>query len=301
MVASTVPFSLEVFPARSSAAALALGHTVQRLAAHSPSFIAVTSGADGTSAAESADLVEYISRNAGVPVLAHVTTWGRSDDELRDRLRELREQGVRHILAVKGDPPRVDPGTAGDLTSADLVAIARETFAEQPGDVTEIAVAAFPDGHPSGGGVDRDLELLLGKQRAGATRALTQVQFTADAYAAYLVRAREHGITIPIVPGILPVTNAGRLRRVAELTGSDAPAGLLARLEEAASPSEAEEAGVEFATDLARDLLAAGAPGLHFYTLNLADPVLRVIAELGLTPLTPRDEFVATTTHREFA
>jgi methylenetetrahydrofolate reductase (NADPH) len=276
-----IPFSIEVYPARSSAAALALGHSVHQLAQHGPAFVAVTSGADGSSASDSADLVDYVSANVEVPVLAHVTTWGRSRDELASRVRELRDQGVRRVLAVRGDPPRADPNAgSGDVTAADLVSIAREVLAAD-GAPYEIAVAAFPLGHPSGGGVDRDLELLLAKQEAGATRALTQVQFTADAYADYVSRARAHGITIPIVPGVLPVASAQRLRRVAELADTTAPHELEAALEAAASKEDALDIGVAHAVAVSRALLDAGAPSIHFYTLNLAEPVLRVLAELA--------------------
>jgi methylenetetrahydrofolate reductase (NADPH) len=276
-----IPFSVEVYPARSSAAALALGHSVHRLAQHGPAFVAVTSGADGSSASESSDLVEYVSANVEVPVLAHVTTWGKTADELRDRIRELRDQGVRRVLAVRGDPPRADPNAgSGDVTATDLVAIAHEVLAVD-GKPFEVAVAAFPLGHPSGGGVERDLDLLLAKQAAGATRALTQVQFDADAYAEYVSRARARGITIPIVPGVLPVASAQRLRRVADLAGIPVPAGLEAALEKAATPDDALDVGVAHAVEVSRALLDSGAPAIHFYTLNLADPVLRVLAELS--------------------
>ncbi|MCU1530264.1 MAG: 5,10-methylenetetrahydrofolate reductase [Frondihabitans sp.] len=282
-----IPFSVEVYPARSSAAALALGHSVHRLAQHGPSFVAVTSGADGSSASDSADLVDYVSVSVEVPVLAHVTTWGKSRDELDARVRELRDQGVRQVLAVRGDPPRVDPSAgSGDVTASDLVAIAHDVLAAD-GTPFEIAVAAFPQGHPSGGGLERDLELLLSKQQAGATRALTQVQFTADDYAGYVARARAYGITIPIVPGVLPVASAQRLRRVAELAGTSAPAALEAELEAAATKDDALDIGVAHAVAVSRALLEAGAPSIHFYTLNLAEPVLRVLADLGSSTSTP--------------
>lgn len=293
-----IPFSIEVFPARTSAAALALGHTVQRLAERGPAFVAVTSGADGTSAAESADLVEYVSAGVAVPVLAHVTTWGATEAELRERLRILRDQGVRRVLAVRGDPPRVDPGLAGELTASDLVALAAATL---EGADAEVAVAAFPLGHPSGSGsrgdaIDRDLELLAEKQRAGATSALTQVQFEPRAYTAYVERARAAGITIPIVPGVMPVTNVDRLRRVVQLTGCPLPVDLEASLVAATTPEASLAAGVAHAVEVARGLLDAGAPALHFYTLNLADPVLRVLDELAATsiPSLSRDDVAST-------
>ncbi|BDZ50172.1 methylenetetrahydrofolate reductase [Frondihabitans sucicola] len=309
MPPGSVPFSVEVFPARTSAAALALGHTVQRLSQRGAAFVAVTCGAAGTGASASADLVGYVQTHVAAPVLAHVTTWGADPDELRDRVRTLRDQGVRRVLAVRGDPPRVEPGLAGPVTASDLVAIARETFAEAGIDDPDIAVAAFPLGHPAGArshatAIDHDLALLAAKQRAGATRALTQVQFEPEGYAAYVERARAAGVTIPIVPGVLAVTSADRLRRVVELTGGPVPTELAEALDAAGSPEDAEAVGVAFASRLSRALLEVGAPAIHFYTLNAAEPVLRILDSLEssdpTTPTTHRDAAVART-ERTFA
>jgi methylenetetrahydrofolate reductase (NADPH) len=300
------PVSFELFPPRSDAAALALGRTIDRLAEADPAFISVTFGAGGSSRERSLTVLRYMLENTDVEPMAHLTCVGSSHAEANRLVREFLDAGITSFLALRGDPPvGADPDAGiGDLDSAaELVQLIhrvqeeREPFAQVgiPGlaGVTEIrerprpervAVAAFPTGHPRSRGPAQDVDTLLAKEIAGANLAITQLFWHADDYFGFVERARAAGVTIPILPGIMPVTTPARLERLTELTGVEPPASLAIDLEIEPDADAQAEIGIAYATRLAGAVLDGGAPGLHLYTFNRHEAVLDVVDRLGLGP-----------------
>lgn len=298
-----VPFSFELYPPRSPAAARSLPGTVSRLAAAGPEFLSVTYGAGGSSRAASLELLRSVLERTAAPPMAHLTCVGATRAEAAALVREFLDVGVRRFLAIRGDPP-AGGGPEGELTSAaqlvqliHRVQAEREPYRERPlpglpgvralsraRPKVEVAVAAFVNGHPGSRRSDGHLDALLAKQAAGATLAITQLFFHADDYAAFVRRARAVGVTIPIVPGVMPVTSPARLKRMLELSGEDSPTDLAIRLEIEPTPEGQREVGLAHAAGLCAALLDAGAPALHLYTFNQSDAVLEVLNRLGLVP-----------------
>ncbi|MGR0319942.1 methylenetetrahydrofolate reductase [Agromyces sp. ZXT2-3] len=300
-----VPISFELFPPRTDAAAIALGRTIDRLAEVDPAFISVTFGAGGSSRDRSLTVLRYMLEHTSVEPMAHLTCVGSSHAEANRLVREFLDAGITSFLALRGDPPAgaADAEDAiGDLHSAaELVQLIhrvqeeREPFGQShipgmPG-VTAIrerprpervAVAAFPSGHPRSRGSNQDVDVLLAKEVAGANLAITQLFWHADDYLSFVQRARAGGVTIPILPGIMPVTTSGRLARLEQLTGVPAPAELAIDLEIEPDSEAQFGLGVEYAANLAAAVLAGGAPGLHLYTFNRHEAVLSVLDRLDL-------------------
>ncbi|KRB36000.1 methylenetetrahydrofolate reductase [Microbacterium sp. Root180] len=302
--APPVPFSFEVYPPKSEAGTLALHETILRLAEVGPRFISVTYGAGGSTGGRSLDLLRHILRETPVAPLAHLTCVGNTYAGANALIREFLDAGVTSFLALRGDPPTgAEDAEAflGDLESSaqlvqliDRVQAEREPYTEQaipgvPGAVrveprpkVDIAVAAFPNGHPRSRHPREHIDALLAKQAAGATLAITQLFFHADDYLAFVQRSREAGVTIPILPGIMPITSPGRLRRVLELSGEELPSELAIALEVEPTPEGQRALGVAHAADLARDVVAGGAPGVHLYAFNSHDTVLAVLRDAGI-------------------
>lgn len=300
------PVSFELFPPRTDAAALALGRTIDRLAEARPAFISVTFGAGGSSRNRSLTVLRYMLEHTNVEPMAHLTCVGSSHAEANRLVREFLDAGITSFLALRGDPPAGDDADADagirDLGSAaELVQLIhrvqeeREPFAQVgipglPG-VTQIrerprpervAVAAFPTGHPRSRSIAQDVDALLAKEIAGANLAITQLFWRADDYLGFVERARAAGVSIPILPGIMPVTTPARLARLTELTGVEPPAELAIDLEIEPDADAQAELGISFAAELAADVLAGGAPGLHLYTFNRHEAVLDVVERIGL-------------------
>lgn len=279
-------FSFEVFPARSGAAALALGHAVQHLAAAGPDFISVTYGANGSNREASLDLLRYLRDHTDALPLAHLTTVGEIREVVRETIHRVMDVGIHDFLALRGDPPRGsderDPSVAGSLSSLELVDLIAEARAERPAltSVGRTAVAAYPNGHPLSRSRAADIEWLLAKEAGGAQFAITQLFFHAEEYLAFADDAKRAGLRMPLLPGLMPVSTSAQLRKVAELAGRPAPAALEAEMEE--SGGYAPELGVEHVVELARELLAGGAPSIHLYTFNRHEQVLAVLRELDL-------------------
>jgi methylenetetrahydrofolate reductase (NADPH) len=299
--------SFELFPPRSDAAALALGRTIDRLAATEPVFASVTFGAGGSSRGRSLTVLRYLLEHTDIEPMAHLTCVGSSHAEANRLVREFLDAGITSFLALRGDPPAgADPDAGiGDLGSAaELVQLIhrvqeeREPFAQVgipglPG-VTQIgerrrpervAVAAFPTGHPRSRGLEQDVDTLLAKEVAGANLAITQLFWRADDYLAFVEHARAGGVTMPILPGIMPVTTPARLARLTELTGVEPPAELSVALEREPDPDAQAEIGIAHATRLAAAVLEGAAPGLHLYTFNRHEAVLELLdrLEMGIT------------------
>lgn len=279
-------FSFEVFPARTGAAALALGHAVQHLAAANPDFVSVTYGANGSHRDESVDLLKYLRTHTDVLPLAHLTTVRENRDSLLKIIHDLMDAGIHDFLALRGDPPRgmteESPEVAGSLSARDLVELAAEARAARPAftSVGRTAVAVYPNGHPQSRGRNADIEWLLAKQESGASLGITQLFFHAEEYLSFVADARAQGLKLPVLPGLMPVSTSAQLRKVAELAGQPAPAALEQAMQDAGG--FAPELGVEHTVELARELIAGGAPSIHLYTFNRHEQVLTVLRELGL-------------------
>ena len=302
--APPVPFSFEVYPPKSEAGVLALHETIRQLAAARPRFISVTYGAGGSTGGRSLDLLRHILRETDVAPLAHLTCVGSTYAGANALIREFLDAGITSFLALRGDPPAgvaEDEIFLGDLESSaqlvqliDRVQAERAPYAERaipgvPGAVqveprprVDIAVAAFPNGHPRSRHPREHIDALLAKQAAGATLAITQLFFHADDYLAFVQRSRDAGVTIPILPGIMPITSPARLRRVLELSGEELPAELALALEVEPTPDGQRALGIEYAAGLARDVVAGGAPGVHLYAFNSHETVLAVLRDAGI-------------------
>ncbi|MDT0185832.1 methylenetetrahydrofolate reductase [Microbacterium oleivorans] len=305
---TTVPVSFEVYPPRSDASYAALYETIDRLAAVDPAFISVTYGAGGSGGGRSLEVLTHILRETRVEPLAHLTCIGSSYAEATALIREFLDAGIRSFLALRGDPPAgagEDAAALGDLESAaqlvqliDRVQAETSPYTEEPipgvpgaarverRPSVDIAVAAFPNGHPRSRYPAEHIDALLAKQAAGATLAITQLFFHADDYLAFVARARSAGVEIPILPGIMPITSPSRLRRVIELTGEQVPGTLAVDLDVEPTADGRREIGVRYAADLCRAVLAGGAPGIHLYAFNNHDTVLATLREAGIIPAT---------------
>ncbi|GAB3608821.1 MULTISPECIES: methylenetetrahydrofolate reductase [Humibacter] len=311
------PFSFELYPPRNEAAARALPRTIQRLAAVQPRFISVTYGAGGSSHANSLEVVRYITQNTPVPAMAHLTCVGSSHEQAGRMIREFLGAGVTRFLAVRGDPPvgASEDAPLGDLHSAaELVQLIHRIQAEHapyreipmPGlthasavgrrEKVTIAVAAYLNGHPRSRSIEQDIDTLLAKQAQGANLAITQLFFHAEDYFAFVERARRAGVTLPILPGIMPVTSPARLRRILELNGEDLPSDLSIRLEVEPTDEGRREIGIEHAAQLTERLIAGGAPGIHLCTFNQPQTSLAVLERCGLIdPSALEEDFAAKT------
>ncbi|GMA33350.1 methylenetetrahydrofolate reductase [Litorihabitans aurantiacus] len=277
--------------------------TVTTLSDHVADYFSVTYGASGSTAERSQALVARIIAETRVPVIAHLTCVGRTDPQLREVVGEFLDAGVRNFLALRGDPPAGEtdwaPGPDEVARACDLVTLIREVEAERFGTrgldplsrladhrsrraAVSIAVAAYPGMPEPGAGFrvrDDELAALRAKQDAGADFAITQLFFDAAAYRELLRAAVAAGITIPLVPGILPLTDPSRIRRLCDLNAIPHPRELLARLEDAPEPDRAR-VGLEATSSLIREVLHAGAPGLHLYTFNRSDGVTALLEDV---------------------
>lgn len=280
LLASGRTYSFEFFPPKSDEATALLEKTIGELEPLGPSFVSVTYGAGGSTRERTRDVVLHIERDTSLPAMAHLTCIGHSRQELVDILTEYREAGIENILALAGDPPAGDepaPSAEAELAYAlDLVELVREV-----GDFS-VGVAAHPELHPRS--PDRDSDRVhLAAKLAVADFGITQFFFRAADYLAMIDELAALGCTKPVVPGIMPVTNAGQVKRFAEMAGAAFPEDLAERLVAASDdPAEVRRIGVEVATELCQDLLDAGVPGLHFYTLNRSTATREIYANLGL-------------------
>jgi methylenetetrahydrofolate reductase (NADPH) len=271
-------FSFEFFPPKTDEAEAQLQRTLLELAPLQPSFVSITYGAGGTTRERTHDLVVDILRTTSMTPMAHLCCAGHREDELRAILTRYRDEGVENILALRGDPPAELDLPPGDFAHAvDLVALAREVGP------FSIGVAAHPEGHPASPDRASDRRHLAAKLTA-ADFGVTQFFFRLDDYLRLVDDLRSLGVDRPVVPGIMPVTNLSQVTRFAALSGAEFPADLAARLEAVAEdPAAVRRIGVEVASELCRQLLDAGAPGLHFYTLNRSPATREIFANLGLS------------------
>ena len=270
-------FSFEFFPPKTDAAQLSLGRTIAELETLNPSFVSVTYGAGGSTRERTRDLVTWMRRETSISPMAHLTCVGHTRNDITELLQSYTAAGVENILALGGDPP-TDPADVrpSDYTYAlDLVKHLRDI------DGFSIGVAAHPEGHPRSSSRAQDRRFLAEKLEL-ADFAITQFFFEAHHYIELVEEMAALGINKPIIPGIMPVTNRGQVQRMAELSGAAFPESLAKKLADVEDPEEVRRIGVEAATELCAELLAAGAPGLHFYTLNRSTATREIYANLGL-------------------
>ncbi len=274
--------SFEFMPPKDEAGVEQLWQAIRDLEPYAPTFVSVTYGAGGTTRDTTVQITGRIARETSLRAMGHLTCVGHTRAELEQVLESYRAAGVRNILALRGDPKEGPTApwtsTPGGLTYAsELVRLIRET-----GDFS-VGVAAFPEGHPSAESLEHDARVLADKARAGAEFAVTQLFFRPQDYVDLVTRVRAQGVDIPVLPGIMPITNVKSLRRMAELSGAEIPAEVLARFEGVDDPADVRRIGVQVATELCEALLAAGAPGLHFYTLNRSRATLEIFEALRIT------------------
>ena len=274
-------YSFEFFPPKDVEGEARLWAAMSQLESIAPDFISVTYGAGGSTRDRTIRITSEITARTHIPTVAHLTCVGSTRAELIEILGKYQSAGIKSILALRGDPtggPRAPwISTPGGFTHADELV----TLAAEFGGFT-IGVAAFPDGHPaSNGDFEKDLQVLLEKDRRGATFATTQFFFEAQKWIQLADSLEKNGSNLTVIPGILPITNVAQLKRMAELSGTPIPQELTNAVESVANkPEEVRKIGVEFATQFCRELIDAGAPGLHFYTMNTSTATREIFEQI---------------------
>lgn len=277
LLAAGRTFSFEFFPPKTDAAQLSLGRTIAELEVLRPAFVSVTYGAGGSTRERTRDLVVWMRRETNISPMAHLTCVGHTRADIDAILDTYQSAGVENILALGGDPP-TDPADVRPSDYAHAIDLV-EHLRERGG--FSIGVAAHPEMHPRSAGRDDDRRHLAAKLRL-ADFAITQFFFEAGHYVRMMEELAALGVDRPVIPGIMPVTNRSQVQRMAELSGAAFPTWLADRLDGVDDPDEVRRIGVDAATELCADLLAAGAPGLHFYTLNRSTATREIYANLGL-------------------
>jgi len=261
-------FSFEFFPPKDDEGEEVLWRTIADLEPLDPTFVSVTYGAGGTSQERTVRITARIAEQTNMRAIGHLTLVAQSKGEIESVLKQYAAAGIDHVLALRGDPkggPRAvwEPTPDGMDYAIELVELARDLGGFCVG------VAAFPEGHPDAESIDTDARVLVEKAQAGAEYAITQLFFRASDYFDLVERVRAKGCDIPIVPGIMPILNFAQVARMAELSGAELPREVLDQIEPIQDDKAAVRTkGIELATQLCRELLAGGAPGLHFITLN---------------------------------
>ncbi|MFM9915311.1 MAG: methylenetetrahydrofolate reductase [NAD(P)H] [Rhizobacter sp.] len=277
-MSKSLPLSLEFFPPKTPEGVVKLAAVRQQLQALKPDFCSVTYGAGGGTQEGTLSTVLAI-RDEGVEAAPHFSCIGASVSGVREQLKQFKEAGLRRIVALRGDLPS-GYGRSGEFRYAsDLVAFIRQ----ETGDHFHIEVAAYPEMHPQASSPQADLHAYATKVRAGANSAITQMFFNTDAYFRFVDEAHALGADIPVVPGVMPITNASGIMRFADGCGTEIPRWMRLRLVGFGDDSESIRAfGLDVVTDLCDQLRTAGVPGLHFYTMNQSAAVLEICRRLGL-------------------
>lgn len=275
----TPSFSFEFFPPKTDEAFDALVDTIRELQKLHPTFVSVTHGAGGSTGRRTIDVVAKAKGELGQESMAHLTCVGSTVEEIRDVLDELQARGIENVLPLRGDPPagtEVFEKTPGGFGNAnELVSFIRERY-----DFC-LGVAGYPEGHQEAPDLDTDLANLKRKVDAGADFIITQLFFDNRFYWDFVERATAIGITIPIIPGIMPILNVDQIKRFTRMCGASIPTTLLEQLEAVHDDSAAVHLlGVEHATQQCRELLEGGAPGIHFYTLNRSSSTRNIFQNL---------------------
>ena len=276
-------FSFEFFPPKDEAGERQLWKALRELETLHPTFVSVTYGAGGSTRDRTVRVTERIGADTSMTPLAHLTCVDHSRETLRSVIGSYAAAGVRNVLALRGDPSAgpsapYTPHPEGLRYAVELVEMVRSL-----GDFC-VGVAAFPEGHPSAESLDADARVLAEKAHAGAEFAITQLFFRPDDYFRLADRVSALGVDIPIIPGIMPITNLAQIRRMTELSGAELPAEIVERVVlQGDDPVAVRSEGIAIATELCDTLLAGGAPGLHFYTLNRSKATREIFANLRST------------------
>jgi methylenetetrahydrofolate reductase (NADPH) len=281
-MSSSLTFSFELFPPRTPEGLAKLPAALKQLAALKPDYFSVTHGAGGSNQDGTYETLLTVVEHTGVEVAPHLTCIGSTRENIAAQLQRFRDAGVKRIVALRGDLPAtaMSPSAPGEFHYAnELVEFIRATHK----DWFRIEVAAYPEMHPQAKGPSEDFDNFRRKVEAGADSALTQLFYNADAYFDFVERCSKAKIKIPIVPGIMPITSCANTLRFCTGCGADLPRWVRLRLEELQEDKPALlDFGLGVVTRLCETLLRGGAPGLHFYTINQAEPTLRLWSRLGL-------------------
>jgi methylenetetrahydrofolate reductase (NADPH) len=272
-------FSFEFFPPKTEEGQATLEATLAVLKDDRPDYVSMTYGAGGATRDRTVELTRWIKSDLGIEAMAHLSCVGEPTERLVEILGQIEAAGVENVLALRGDPPRGEtewtPHPGGLHYSVELIRLIRERF-----DFC-VGAACFPEVHPDAPDRESDLEYARAKQDAGVGFLITQLFFDNELYFEFVEEARAGGITVPIIPGIMPITNFGQIKRFTEMCGASIPEELEGQLNGRADDPEAvAELGVAYATLQCSDLLARGAPGIHFYTLNRSPATRAILAAL---------------------
>jgi len=286
-------FSFEFFPPKSDEGERNLRATLQSLQELEPDFVSVTYGAGGSTRERTVELTKWIKQELGIEAMAHLSCVGTTREQLCAILDEIAAAGIENVLALRGDPPRGEsewrPHPGGLHYSTELAALIASRYA------FGIGAACFPEVHPEAPDLGHDLRFLAEKVRSGATFLITQLFFDNELYFRFVEEARAAGIEVPIVPGIMPITDAGQIKTITGMCGASIPGELLEQLEiRAGDPDAVLQLGVSYATLQCAELLARGAPGVHFYTLNRSPATRAILSALKLLRPWVRREIVKT-------
>jgi methylenetetrahydrofolate reductase (NADPH) len=272
-------FSFEFFPPKTDEGQRTLEGSLEILKDDSPDYVSVTYGAGGTTRNRTVEITKSIKRDLGIEAMAHLSCVGEPAERLVEILAEIDSAGIQNVLALRGDPPHGEdswrPHPGGLSYSVELIRLIRERF-----DFC-VGAACFPETHPDAPDRASDLGYARAKVEAGASFLITQLFFDNELYFDFVEDARAAGVDVPIIPGIMPITNYGQIKRFTEMCGASIPDELAAQLDGRADDPEAvAELGVAYATLQCSDLLARGAPGVHFYTLNRSPATRAILAAL---------------------
>lgn len=273
-------YSFEFFPPKTEVGHEKLLVTARRLAECRPDFFSCTYGAGGSTREGTLNTVLTLDRQVGVPTAPHLSCVGDSKAELRALLNTYKDAGIRRIVALRGDLPSGMGLASGELRYANELV---EFIRAETGDHFHIEIAAYPEMHPQARNFEDDLKNFVRKAQAGADSAITQYFFNADSYFHFVERAQKQGVDLPIVPGIMPITNYTSLARFSDACGAEIPRWVRKQLEAYGDDVASLQAfGEQVVTEMCEKLLAGGAPGLHFYALNQAEPSLAIWNNLKL-------------------
>ncbi|MBP87428.1 MAG: methylenetetrahydrofolate reductase [NAD(P)H] [Planctomycetaceae bacterium] len=268
--------SFELFPPKTEAGQAALLKHVSKLVEFKPDFVTCTYGAGGSTRDKTLDIVQGVKQDHGLPVASHLTCVGSTRDQLRSYLTEAQQRGIDYIVALRGDPPAGEtdfkPVEGGLSYANELVELIRSEFAG-----FGIAVAGYPEKHQEAPNAEIDLENLKRKVDTGAEIVITQLFYDNDSFFRFRDRCDAIGINIPIIPGILPVTNLSQIQRITSMCGAVLPDAFVSKLGEQEGDDWQFQAGVDFATQQVQSLIDAGVPGVHFYVLNKSQATSAVL------------------------
>lgn len=274
-------FSFEFFPPKTDKGVEKLRTVREQLASRNPAFFSVTYGAGGSTRERTLSTVKEV-KQAGYHVAPHLSFGGDDEHSVLNLLNDYKQQDINRIVALRGDLPSGMGPQAHLVYASELVTFIKKHF----GDDFHLEVACYPEIHPDSATVEKDLAFFKQKVDAGANSAITQYFYNADAYFYYLERTQKLGIDIPIYPGIMPITNFTNLQRFSSMCGAEVPRWIARQLESYGDDLDSVKAfGLEVVTDLCETLLEGGAPGMHFYTMNQAEPTLSIWDNLGLKNL----------------